>query len=79
MDGGPSHAHTVDGRRHWGSSDGVGPVHTAVCGRGHLPRKLMPKGAVMFHIRELASHSTIGLQVEVTWTLPRTASLMVSE
>jgi hypothetical protein len=29
--------------------------------------------------RELAGHSTIGLQVEVIWTLPRTESLMVSE
>ena len=33
----------------------------------------------MSHIRELASHSTIGLQVEVIWTLPRTESLMVTE
>ena len=33
----------------------------------------------MSHIRELASHSTMGLQVDVIWTLPRTVSLMISE
>src|SRR6202044_3111011 len=37
------------------------------------------RAAVMCHIRELANHSKIGLQVEVIWTLPRTVSLMVSE
>ena len=51
MDGGPSHAHTVDGRRR---GDGVGPVHIdSVCGRGHFPTGLAPRPLVALGRRRL--------------------------